>query len=116
MLFNHLEYYRLLQVGIRVATSLTEVCDVLLGTLGLSLDRFFPRRENRELKLKHLRKLFDNINILCFQEVQGKDEYLQAIQVLAPRFRFLVPSSLETRTQGGRPYASTRNFWLRMLL
>ena len=29
----------------------------------------------------------DNNNIICLQDVQGKDEFLQAIQVLAPRFR-----------------------------
>ena len=88
MLFNHLKYYKVLQVGIHVAISLMEVCDVLLGTPGVSLDRFFHRRRNREPKLKYLRKLFDNSNILCLQEVHGKDEYLQALQVLAPRFRF----------------------------
>ena len=27
-------------------------------------------------------------NILCLQEVHGKDEFLQALQVLAPRFLF----------------------------
>ena len=32
------------------------------------------------------KKLLDN-NIICLQEVHGKDEFLQAIQVLAPRFR-----------------------------
>ena len=49
---------------------------------------FFSKQKNRECKLKYLKKLFDTINILCLQEVHGKDEYLQAIQVLAPRFRF----------------------------
>ena len=49
---------------------------------------YFSSQKNREFKLKYLRKLFDNNNILCFQEVHGKDEYLQAIQVLVPRFRF----------------------------
>ena len=91
MLFNHLKYYRVLQVGIRVAISLTEVCDVLLGTLGVSLDRVFPSQKNRELKLKYFRKFFDNNNILCLQEFHGKDEYLPAIQVLAPRFKFFAP-------------------------
>ena len=33
MLFNHLKYNKVLQVGIHVAISLTEVCDVSLGTL-----------------------------------------------------------------------------------
>ena len=48
----------------------------------------FSSQKTRELKLKYFRKLFDNNNILCLQEVHGMDEYLQAIQVLAPRFRF----------------------------
>ena len=38
--------------------------------------------------LKYLKRLIDANNILCLQEVHGKDEYLQAIQVLAPRFWF----------------------------
>ena len=49
----------------------------------------FSKQKNREFKLKYLQKPFDNNNILCLQEVHGRDEYLQAIQVLAPRFRFL---------------------------
>ena len=48
----------------------------------------FSKQKNREFKLKYLKKLFDNHNILCLQEVHGRDDYLQAIQVLAPRFRF----------------------------
>ena len=64
MLFNHhLRYYRVLQVGMDVAISLTEVCGVLLGTPGVSLDRFFSKQKNREFKLKYLKKLFDNNNI-----------------------------------------------------
>ena len=70
-----------------MAISLMGVCDVVLGTAGVSLDRFSSQK-NRKLKLKYFRKLFDNNNILCFQEVHGKDEYLHAIQVLAPQFRF----------------------------
>ena len=60
MLFNHLKYSMVLQVGMHVATSPTEVCDVLLGTRGVSLDRFFRHWKNRELKLKYFRKPFDN--------------------------------------------------------
>ena len=47
MLINHLKFYRVLQVEIHVATSLTEVCDVLLGTRRVSLGRLFLRRETR---------------------------------------------------------------------
>ena len=48
----------------------------------------FSSQKNRELKLKYFRKLLDNNNITCLQEGHGKDVFLQAIQVLAPRFRF----------------------------
>ena len=47
----------------------------------------FSRQRNRESKLNYLKKLLDQNNIICLQEVHGKDEFLQAIQVLAPRFR-----------------------------
>ena len=38
MLFSHLKYNRVLQVGMRVAIFLMEVCGVLLGTPEVSLD------------------------------------------------------------------------------
>ena len=48
----------------------------------------FSRQRNREFKLKYLKRLLDNNhNMICLQEVHGKDEFFQAIQVLAPRFR-----------------------------
>ena len=86
MLFNHLRYSKILQVGIHVATSLMAVCDVLLGTLGVSLSVLSSQR-NRELKLNYFEKLLENNNVICLQEVHGKDEFLQAIQVWAPRFK-----------------------------
>ena len=46
----------------------------------------FSRQKNRDFKLKYLKKLLD-YNIICLQEVHGKNEFLQAIRVLAPRFR-----------------------------
>ena len=54
---------------------------------GVSLDLFFSKQKNREFKLKYLKRVFVNNSIVCLQEVHGKDDYLQAIQVLAPRFR-----------------------------
>ena len=41
---------------------------------------------SREQKYDYFRRRIDDDNIICFQEVHGKDEFLQAIQVLAPRF------------------------------
>ena len=48
----------------------------------------FSKQKNREFKLKFFRKLLNNNNIMCLQEVHGKDKFLQAIQVFAPRFSF----------------------------
>ena len=41
---------------------------------------------SREQKQNYFRRLIENNNIICLQEVHEKDEFLQAIQVLAPRF------------------------------
>ena len=48
--------------------------------------------------------------------VHGKDEYLQAIQVLAPRFKFFGTFFLKTKTREDRLSALTRTFCLRVLL
>ena len=91
MLFkHHHRFYSVLQGGMDVAPSFPKDCDVLLGTPWALLDVFSPdrRTESSEFKLKYLKKLSDSNNIICLQEVHGKDEYLQPIQVLAPRFRF----------------------------
>ena len=60
---------------------------MLLGTPGALLNLFFSRQRNREFKPNHLEKLLDHNNIICLEEVHGKDEFLQDIQVLAPQFR-----------------------------
>ena len=57
------------------------------NTGGLVGSVFFSQK-NRELKLKYFRRLLDNNNIICLQEGHGKDVFLQAIQVLAPRLKF----------------------------
>ena len=51
MLFNHLRHSEILQVGILVVLSLMEVCDVLLRTPEVSLDRFFPNRRTKNSNL-----------------------------------------------------------------
>ena len=74
-------------------------------------------QRNRELKLNYFGKLIEKNNVICLQEVHGKNEFLQAIQVWAPRFRlFGTFIFLVTRIEEGRPYASTRTFCLRVLL
>ena len=75
----------------------------------------FSKQKNREFKLKYLKRLFDTNNILCLQEVHGKDEYLQAIQVLAPRFRFFGTFKPENENAGGRLSVFTGTFYLKRL-
>ena len=84
-----------------VALSFPKACDVLLGTPGASLELFSPNRRTEISKLKYLKKLLDANNISCLQEVHGKDEYLQAIQVLAPRFRFFGTFVPDNENAGG---------------
>ena len=90
-----------------MAVSLMEVCDVLLGTPG---SRWVSSSlKNRELKLNYFGKLIEN-------NIHGQNEFLQAIEVLAPRFSFVVLSFLETRMQEDRLSAFTGIFFLQMLL
>ena len=73
----------------------------------------FSKQKKREFKLKYFKRLSDANNILCLQEVRGKDEYLQAFQVLAPRFSvLLVLLFLTTKTREDRLSAFTGTFFL----
>ena len=74
---------------------------LLLGTPAGWWDLFSPDKGNREFKLKYLKRLLDNNNIFCLQEVHGKDEFLQAIQVLVPRFRLSGTFPPDNENAGG---------------
>ena len=80
---NH-KYYNVLQGGMDVAPSFPKASDVLLGTPGACCICFVQSKE-QGVQLNYLKKLLGHI--ICHQEVHGKDEVLQAIQVLGPRFR-----------------------------
>ena len=71
-----------------VALLLSEGMRCVTWNTGGFVGSVVSKQKNREFKLKHLKRLFDANNILCLQEVHGKNQYFQAIQVLAPRFRF----------------------------
>ena len=75
-------------------------CITTWNTSGL-VGSVFSRQRNREFKLKYLKRLLDHNNIICLQEVHGKDEYLQAIQVLAPQFQFLGTFIPDNENAGG---------------
>ena len=62
------------------------------GLLDALLHHSFPGKENNYSTL-----LAKNNNIICRQEIDGKHEFLQAIQVLAPQFRLygmFIPNNL----------------------
>ena len=93
MLFkHHRRFYNVLQVGMDVASL------YVMYYLEHQRSRWI---KNREFKLKYLKKLFDANNILCLPEVHGKDEYLKAFQVLAPRCRFFGTFIPDNENAGG---------------
>ena len=69
----------------------------------------FSRQRNREFKLNYLKKLLDHTNIICLQEVLGKDEFLQAIHVLGPRFRLFGTFLPDNENAGGSAICIHRN-------
>ena len=80
-------FYNVLQGGMGVAPFFSGgLRCITWNTMGL-VGSVFSRQRNREFKLKYLKRLLDNNNIICLQEVHGRDEFFQAIQVLALRFR-----------------------------
>ena len=78
-----------------------KVCVVLPGTPGCSLDLFLLDKGTESPNSIISKKLLNHNNIICLQEVRGKDEFLQAIQVLAPRFRLFGTFLLDNENAGG---------------
>ena len=56
---------------------------------GLLLGSTASSQPLRELKHKYLKRLTYKSDIICLQETHGKDELLQALQVLHTQFRML---------------------------
>ena len=56
------------------------------NTRGLTGSPFSPQ-SSRERKHNYFTRRTQNNDIVCLQDTHGKDEFLQAIQVPAPRFR-----------------------------
>ena len=76
------------------------VCGVLLGTPGVSLDMFSPDTGTENSNSNYLRKTFGSQHHLSPGGAR-KDEYLQAIQVLAPLFRLFVTFLPDNENAGG---------------
>ena len=80
-LFNHLKYNEVVWIGTRVSLFWMVVFDVLPGILDPVSSQL-----SSEQKHNYLRRHIEN-NIICLQEIHGKEEFLQTIQVLVLRFR-----------------------------
>ena len=100
MLFNHLSYNVTVWVGTRASKFLPDggLRCVTWNTRGL-IGSVSTSQISKELKLGCFKRLIENNNVICLQEVHGKDEFLQAIQVWAPRFSLygtFLPGKLNT--------------------
>ena len=65
------------------------------------LDLSSPDKRRWESKLAYLKKLFDRNNIIFLQEVHAKNDFSQAIQVLAPQFRLFGTLLPDIKNAGG---------------
>ena len=84
-----------------VAPSFSKACDVSHRTPEVSLDQRFPNRRTENSNSNISKDSWTPTTSFCLQEVHGKDEYLQAIQVLAPRFQFFGTFLLDNENAGG---------------
>ena len=87
MRFNLLKYSSLFEKGIHVPIYLKEAFDVHRGIREVSLGSTGSSQTFREQKHHYLKRLADKNDVVCLQETHGKDEFLQALQVLHPQFR-----------------------------
>ena len=87
MLFNRLKYNEVVWIGTRVPIFLKAVFDLSFGIreglLGLRSLHNFAGKGNITISFDLPRTTTSSV----FKKFMGKDEFLQATQVLAPRFR-----------------------------
>ena len=115
MHFSHLRYNMILQIGIHVATSPMEVCDVFLGTLGVSLGLFFLHRETESSNSNISGSSLKTTSFVS-RRYTGKKNFFRPFRCGPRGSSYSIRSFLVTRMLEDRPYASTRTFCLRMLL
>ena len=100
MLFNHLKHNEVVWIGTQVSMFLKAVFDVSPGIKEGLLDLHFlhklPGKENITTSVD-----FTGSNdIICLQEIHGKDEFLQALQFLDPclqLFGTFIPNNTNAR-------------------
>ena len=101
MLFNRLEYNKSGGMGTRAFPFLTALFD---GFLGIREDLLDPRFLRNLPAKESTTQRTQNKDIVCLQDTRGKDEFLQAIQVLAPRFRLHGTFTPDNVNEGGSAF------------
>ena len=109
MLFNHLRSYKVLQVGILVVLSLMKVCDVLLGTPGVSLDRVFPNRKTESSNLNISRRSLTTTTSYVSRRCMGRTNVSRLFKCWLRDLGFLVLSFLEMKNAGGSATCSHKD-------
>ena len=97
--YNH-RFYNVLLGGMDVAPSFLKFAMYYLEHPGL-VGSFSPSKGTGNLNFLTSKKLLDHNNIICLQEVHGKDEFLQATKVLAPQFRLFGAFPPDNENAGG---------------
>ena len=87
MLFNHLNYNEVVWIGTQVSRFLKAVFDVSPGIEEGMLDLRFLHKFGSARKHNYFSLHTRSNDIICLQEIHGKDEFLHALQILAPRLQ-----------------------------
>ena len=106
------QVHKMLRVGIHMATSLMAVSDVLLGTQGVSLDRFFSKKQGAQTQL--FREAHGEQHV--YRKYTGRMNFSRLFSCGPRDSGCLVRSFLAMGMQGDRLYASIRTFCLMVLL
>ena len=84
MLFNHLNYNEVVWIGVYIPEGGLRC--VIWNTRGF-IGSPSSSQTSRERKHNYFSRLTGSNDIICLQEINWKDEFLHALQVLAPRFQ-----------------------------
>ena len=102
-MLEHVKYSEFVRIRTRVPMFRKAIFDVSPGMqeslFDISFLHKFPSKRNN-----HVKRLTQNNDNVCLQEIHGKDDFLQAIQVIAPRFRLYGTFTPNNANAGGSAF------------
>ena len=112
MLFNHhTKYYSVLRVGMDMALSLPEVCGVLLGTPGVSLDLSSLSRRTGNSSSNTSKSFSSTTTLYVFRKYIEKTSITKLSRCWLRGFDYLVPS-FQKENAGGSAICIHRDLLL----